>query len=173
MADRTLSSLLPADSLSDGVGGVKAAGVADRDVSLGSRLVVSVSGLSEAMLTASECCSSMGRSTRPREEDDEARGAPVEWKGEAEVVLLARRWPRSSRLVFRSSGKRLARVERRLVGGPVFGAGRAVLEMRRTTAGATESEGVNEGAEMAPEAAARWTRGGCCGRGGSKSGSLM
>jgi hypothetical protein len=93
-------------------------------VSLGWRLGTSASGLNEAMLAASEKCSSTERSMRAREDEDEARGAAAGRNkaegGGLEMLLLPRRWPRSSRLLFRSSGKRLVRVERRMTGGPSF-----------------------------------------------------
>jgi hypothetical protein len=69
------------------------------------------------------------RSIRPRVDDVEARGAPVErkgetvWEGGVEETLLALMWtggtegvgvPVTSRLAFRSSGKRDVSVERRL-----------------------------------------------------------
>lgn len=66
--------------------------------------------------------SSAGRSIRPREGEDSARGAAAESRGvsarecEAVVVdtLLPLKWPEASRLVLRSSGKREVRVERRV-----------------------------------------------------------
>lgn len=118
---RLLSSVLLVDSVS-----VEATGLEDWGRVLGSRLAVSVSasasasGVRETKLAASEGGSSMDGSMGPREVDREARGAPVARKGETAewpaMLLLARRWPRSSRLDLRNSGKRLTRVERRLAG---------------------------------------------------------